>query len=126
MKLSNWALLSKRAAVPTASPEDRRHFVRLPCEVPVELHAEAPGLLEIFAAVARNISSGGMLLECSKAPDPRTLRYLSFSLPRESTFGGNAGRPMMVRARIKHRDPNNQTFGVEFASPLNDASPGDA
>ena len=121
---SNWLvskcrkLLSLGASSGDAVKAERRRFHRYDCEVPVELHMDSPGELAIIAAVARNISSGGLLLECAEAPAALASCHVSFRLPEWIPFGGVTERDVMAFARVRHNDRIHLTLNLAFAQPL--------
>ena len=111
-------LLSRDASTGDTATAERRRFPRYNCELPVELHMDSPGKVSIIAAVARNISFGGMLLECAEAPASLTSCHVSFRLPEWSPFGGAAEQDVMALARVRHNDRTHLTLNMAFAEPL--------
>lgn len=100
------------------NPENRRQFHRYLCELPVELHLVTPGHLAILKAVARNISSGGMLLECPTLPAPMSACHVLFDLPDWGPFKAYTERFILAEARVQHCEEDSLTFGVAFSRPL--------
>lgn len=98
--------------------ENRRRFERYNCDFLVELHVDSPGELSISTGVARNISSGGMLIECPTVPPAHAACHVAFSLPEWVPVYAHSGRDFTARAHVRHRDIAHRTFGVSFACPL--------
>ena len=117
--VSKWTGLSSRSAeADGSSPSDRRCAPRYQCELPVDLHVDLPGQISIVAAVARNISAGGMLLECKSAPATLASCLVAFHVPDWFSFGADADRDVLVPALVRHGDRDHLTLGVSFATPL--------
>lgn len=100
------------------SGDNRRNFVRYPCELPVEVCFSSPGLLETVRAVARNISKGGMLVECSKALAPMTFCHLTFRVPDWMTLQNGYDREIMLAAQARHANDTSRIYGLQFLEPL--------
>lgn len=98
--------------------DNRRNFARVPCELPVELYCSIPGLLVSVPAVARNISRGGMRLQCSKFIPPKTLCQLSFTIPEWISLGNRADRSVMVEAQACYCDKHSGVYGFKFLQSL--------
>jgi CheY-like chemotaxis protein len=92
----------------------RRSFERFVCELPLELYFSSPGLVETVHAVARNISKGGMLIECPTFLPPKTSCQLSFKVPDWMPFKVGADRMVMLTAQACHADKNSGTYGLQF------------
>jgi hypothetical protein len=110
--------MSRRKARAEAVPQNRRRFHRFQCTLPVELHLETPGHLSIIKAVARNISAGGMLIECATIPALMSACHVAFQVPEWGPFKTNRNRLVMAEARVQHCDRTGMNFGLAFASPL--------
>lgn len=100
---------------------NRRAATRFPCDFPVELYFNSPGLLEMVSAVARNISTGGMLVESSKILEPMTSFQVAFTIPEWMSAKGVAehmvmgsARHIMVAAQSRHCNKTSGTYGLQF------------
>ena len=92
----------------------RRSFERYTCNLPVDLYFSSPGLVETVRAVARNISKGGMLIECAESLVPKTSFQLSFTVPEWLPFKTGADREVMVAAQTCHANRISGTYGLQF------------
>jgi len=99
-------------------PVNRRQYVRYPCRLPVEIFFSAPGMVEMVSAVARNISKGGMLIECAKSLAAAATLHLSFTIPEWMALRGRTDRNVMVEAQTRHSGPEAGVYGLQFAAPL--------
>jgi hypothetical protein len=106
------------APLAAARSGNRRRHARYVCRLPVELFASAPGPVEMIMGVARNLSRGGMLLECSESLAPGATLHLSFAVPRWMTPRNRTDQPMTIEARTRHVNPATGTCGLQFAIPL--------
>ena len=97
---------------------NRRRFERHKCDFRVELHVGSPGFLSICYGVARNISAGGLLIECATVPPPHSECHVAFNLPHGIPVGARSSRDVMVKAHVRHSDRVHGNFGVSFAHPL--------
>ncbi|MEI8138237.1 MAG: PilZ domain-containing protein [bacterium] len=99
------------------SPKNQRRFHRFDCMFPIQIHLDTPGQISIINAVAKNISSGGMLVKCSAALDALTSCHVSFRVP-EWFPSANRTSEVMAQARILHASAASLTFGIAFSQPL--------
>lgn len=97
--------------------KNQRQFPRFDCMIPVEIHVDTPGQISIINAVAKNISSGGMLIMCAAALNDMTSCHLSFRMP-EWFPGANRTCEVMAYANVRHANPSAQLFGVSFNAPI--------
>jgi hypothetical protein len=97
--------------------KNQRRFPRFDCTIPVEIHVDTPGQISIINAVAKNISSGGMLILCAAALNDMTSCHLSFRMP-EWFPGANRTCEVMAYAHVRHANPSAQLFGVSFDAPV--------
>jgi len=97
---------------------DKRKYTRFDCMIPVEIHVDTPGQVSIINAVAKNISSGGMLIKCAKVFIPPTSCHLSFHLPPWFYGAKKSGGEVMAFAHVRHADPVRQLFGACFDTRL--------
>ena len=102
----------------SASRANRRSSERYPCELSLDMYFSSPGLLETVRAVARNISKGGMLVECSKFLAPMTSCQLAFTVPEWMTFKTDADRVVMLEAQVRHSDKISGAYGLQFLESL--------
>lgn len=113
------SFISARRKVRADAPyQNRRRFHRFPCTLPVELHLESPGHLSILKAVARNISTGGMLVECPTIPSMMSACHVTFRVPPWGPFKAEHNRMVMAEARVQHCNPAGMNFGVAFSKPI--------
>ena len=110
---------AKSGGMPGAA--NRRTSTRYPCDFPVELYFNSPGLLELVSAVARNISTGGMLIESSKILEPMMSFQVAFTLQDWMSAKGvsdhmTMGNPhhIMVAAQSRHGIRTSGTYGLQF------------
>ena len=82
------------------------------------MYFSSPGLLETVRAVARNISKGGMLIECSKFLAPMTSCQLGFTVPEWMTFKTDPDRVVMLEAQVRHSDKISGAYGLQFLESL--------
>lgn len=116
--LSSWTQLAKNALLRFGfAPSNQRQFPRFDCMIPVDIHLEAPGQVSVISAVAKNISSGGMLIKCAAALDSLTACHLSFHMPGWFP-SSNRTCEVMTYAHVRHADPSSQLFGLSFDAPL--------
>jgi CheY-like chemotaxis protein len=109
----------------SVNAENRRRFVRYPCELPVEVSISSCGFHEKMLGVARNISKGGLLLECSKFLAPMTECLVAFTIPEwmslkkipDQTMEGD-GRDVMMVAQACHSNTNSKVYGLQFLEAL--------
>jgi CheY-like chemotaxis protein len=115
-----WAWMDKvkEPGEKLACRDNRRSFVRYPCEFPIDVFVSSPGLLENVSAVARNISRGGLLMECSKFLAPMTSCELSFKVPEWMSVKTDLDRLVMVSAQSCRADRVSRTVGLQFLRPL--------
>lgn len=97
---------------------NRRTAVRYACELPLDMYFSSPGLLETVGAVARNISTGGMLVECPKALAPMTSCQLAFTVPEWMTPRSEMGKAVMLSAEVRHADKASGYYGMQFLEPF--------
>ena len=122
--VSKWRKLLSLGRSTTAKPTEegtgaeRRRFPRHACELPVELHMDSPGELAIISAVAKNISVGGLLIECAATPQSLTSCHVSFRIPEWIPFDGVTERDVMTLAQVRHNDPIRLTLNLAFTPPL--------
>jgi hypothetical protein len=109
---------SRRKTHEAAVPQNRRTHSRFPCELPVELHLETPGNLSILNAVARDISRGGMLVECPTVPAIMSACYVTFRVPDWGPFKAHQNELVMAQARVQHCNPSRMSFGLAFANAM--------
>jgi CheY-like chemotaxis protein len=95
----------------------RRH-VRYPCELPLVACFASSGLRETVQAVARNISKGGMLVECSKLLSPTTSFQVAFTVPDWMCLLNNTDRKVVMTAQVRHVTDAARTYGLQFVEPL--------
>jgi hypothetical protein len=84
----------------------------------LELHLESPGHLSILKAVARNISSGGMLVECPTVPAVMSACHVTFRIPEWGPFKAEHNRLVMAQARVQHCNQDGMHFGLAFSNPI--------
>ena len=109
---------SRRKTHEADVPQNRRLHSRFPCELPVELHLETPGNLSILNAVARDISRGGMLVECPTVPSLMSACYVTFRIPEWGPFKEHKNELVMAQARVQHCNPSRMSFGLAFANAM--------
>jgi hypothetical protein len=97
--------------------KNQRKSPRFDCMIPVEIHVDTPGQISIINAVAKNISTGGMLIMCAAALNDMTSCHLSFRMP-EWFPGAKRTCDVMAYAHVRHANPAAQFFGLSFDSPL--------
>lgn len=97
--------------------KNKRRFPRFDCTLPVEIHVDTPGQVSIINAVAKNISSGGMLIKCSAVLDSLTACHVSFRMP-DWFPGASRTSEVMTNARVLHANVAGLTFGIAFSQPL--------
>jgi hypothetical protein len=110
-------LMPPRVSRKPTSSADHRRFPRFSCSLPVELHIETPGHLSVLKAVARNISRGGMLIECATMPALKSACHVAFRVPDWVPFLV-PDNLVLAEARVQHCDRNAMNFGLAFAQPL--------
>lgn len=110
----SWLKKIKGQAEGSVSRTYRRSFERYVCDFPIDLYFSSPGLVETVRAVARNISKGGMLIECSESLAPKTSCQLSFTVPEWLPFKTGADREVMVAAQMCHANRISGTYGLQF------------
>ena len=103
--------------VQNAILKNRRRFKRYPCDLTVEFHFDSPDQICMIAAVAKNISSGGMLVESESVPKTMTPCRVQFNLP-DWFPGPHANREVMASATVLHANSSRLTFGIAFSKPL--------
>ena len=109
----------KRTPGETGHASNRRRFARQDCQFPVEVYVNSAGHQAIWKATARNISNGGMRIECPTALSPMTPCHVAFSLPRWCKFKAPAAGPfLMVESQVRYYDSHHQAFGVSFLHPF--------
>ena len=120
-RLWSWLKMVKGRRESASEGENRRTSVRYPCNFPVELYFNSPGLLEMQQGVARNISIGGMLVESSKYLEPMSSLQVAFTVPewmsvKEEADRFTVGNPrsVMVSTQARHFCKSSQTFGLQF------------
>ena len=115
-----WAWLDeiKRQDPAMADQANRRNSARYACEFPVDVYFSSPGLLEMVSAVARNISRGGILMECSKFLAPMTSCQVAFTVPEWMSFKPSADRAVMLGAEVRHSSSNAGACGLQFVESL--------
>ncbi len=101
--------------------QNRRRFQRFPCGLPVEVHLETPGHLSILNATARDISNGGMRVECATIPALMSACYVSFQIPEWGPFKAGYRKQVMAQARVQHCHPGGMSFGLAFLRPISAA-----
>lgn len=101
-----------------AVPQNRRRYERYSCDLPVELHVENPGNLSILKAVAKDISRGGMLVECAAVPALMSACYVTFRIPEWGPFKEHKNELVMAQARVQHCNPSRMSFGLAFANAM--------
>jgi len=106
-----------RCALQNAILNNRRRFKRYACEFPVEFHFDYPGQIRIITAMARNISSGGMLIECPSLPSSNTPCHVVFNVPDWMPCK-QARHEVTASAQVLHAEPSSLTFGIMFKEPL--------
>lgn len=111
-------LMERRKARVAAVPQNRRRFHRFKCSLPVELHLQAPGNLSIVGAIARDISCGGMRVECPTIPALMSACHVAFRIPEWGSFKTERNRLVLAQARVQHCDRASMSFGLTFASPI--------
>ena len=97
--------------------KNQRMFTRFDCTIPVQIHTDTPGELSIINAVAKNVSSGGMLIKCATALCTLTTCHISFHMP-DWLPGSNRSREVIAYAHVRHVDASGQYFGVAFNAPV--------
>lgn len=115
-RLWNWLDAVRNQSVNAEGRVNRRNSARYPCEFPVNV--QLPGLLESAPAMARNISRGGMLIQCSKFLAPLTACQLTFKIPEWMDFRLGMERPVMMSAQARHAGSISDTYGLQFMAPL--------
>lgn len=120
-RLWAWLDVIKRQVENASEGSNRRTSVRYPCDFPVELYFNSPGLLEMLTGVARNISMGGMLVECSKYLEPMSSFQVAFTVPewmsvkeKPDRFTVGNARTVMVAAQARHSCKSSQAYGLQF------------
>jgi hypothetical protein len=116
--LSSWVVAMKHAVGRFRfARSNQRQFPRFDCMIPVDIHLDTPGQISVISAVAKNISSGGMLIKCAAAFDSLTSCHLSFHMPGwfPST---NRTCEVMTYAHVRHADASGQLLGLSFDTPL--------
>jgi hypothetical protein len=101
-----------------AFPQNRRRFYRFRCSLPVELHFDTPGHLSIIKAVARDISSGGMRVECSAIPALMSACHVAFRIPEWGSFKIGSNSLVLAQAHVQHSDREGMSFGLAFSRPI--------
>lgn len=96
----------------------RRQFHRYPCELPIELRLDSSGEQKVIKAMARNISGGGLLIECPTILAPLTPCQVSFSLPAGYPFSRPGSQSILQEGLVRHCHESLFSFGLEFTSPL--------
>jgi len=94
-----------------------RRFSRFECTIPVEIHLDRRGDLSVINAVAKNISSGGMLIKCATLPASITQLEVSFRMP-EWFPSRNRTREITTKAHVRHNDPSSHYWGLAFTQPM--------
>ena len=122
MMLLHWLLaighVMVRWAPKSWKQAHRRQYHRYPCQLPVELHLEASGEQKVIKATARNISDGGMLIECPNLLAPQTPCQISFSLPAGYPFSRPGSQTVLMEGQVRHCNEPSFSFGLAFTSPL--------
>jgi CheY-like chemotaxis protein len=115
-----WAWLDevKAQSGNLAGRDNRRVSSRYPCEFPVNVRFNSLGLQDAVPALARNISRGGILLQCSQYMAPMTPCQLTFKIPEWMDFRAGTERSVMMSAQTRHVSPNSGTYGLQFLTPL--------
>jgi CheY-like chemotaxis protein len=120
-RLWSWLDVIKGRGESASRGANRRTSVRYPCDFPVELYFNSPGLLEVQPGVARNISMGGMLVECSKYLEPMSSFQVAFTVPEwmsvkeeADRFTVGKTRTVMVPTQARHSCQSSQVFGLQF------------
>jgi hypothetical protein len=115
---SSWGKLVKRGLHKLGvSSKNQRRFQRFDCTFPIQIHLDTPGQISIINAVAKNISSGGMLVRCSAALDTLTSCHVSFRVP-EWFPSAHRTSEVMTQARVLHASAASLTFGIAFSQHL--------
>lgn len=117
-RVSSWLREIRPSEGVVSRSVNRRRYARYVCRLPVELFVSAPGMMEMVLAVARNISKGGMLLECSESLAAAATMHLAFTVPNWMAPRNRGDRHMMIEARTRHVNPATGTYGLQFAIPL--------
>lgn len=117
-RVSSWLRGIREAVADSVLQANRRRYVRYPCRVPVRLFCEKPGMVETFSGVTRNISKGGMRLECTISLASAAKMRLSFTVPEWIALRNQKERDVMVEARTRHSNPATGLYGLQFAMPL--------
>jgi len=120
-RLRAWLNVVQGRGESASEGANRRTSVRFPCDFPVELYFNSPGYFEMQKGVARNISMGGALVECSKYLEPMSSFQVAFTVPEwmsvkeepDRFVVGNA-RKVMVPAQARHSCRSSQSYGLQF------------
>jgi len=113
--IRGWTSRRREAAL---RANERRRFPRFECSLPVTLHIDTPGHLEIIEAMAMNLSTGGMLLKAATVPERAASCHVEFSVPGWFPRLLHGGHTVMSEACVRYNDKTRGIFGLAFARPL--------
>lgn len=97
---------------------ERRHHTRYACEFPVILRVGSGDEQRILHGIARDVSIGGMLVECSDLPDGAIRVHVQFEIPPDVLKEEGIARAVATPAVIRYRDNRAHTVSLAFAEPL--------
>lgn len=106
----------RNLARPNAS--DRRKTPRYAGNFPVTIHVGQGAGARVYNATARDISDGGLLLECIDVPPSETRIRVDFEvpggvMPEEFSHGRQS-----AGGEVRRRDGEQKLLGVQFEQPL--------
>jgi UDP-N-acetylmuramyl pentapeptide phosphotransferase/UDP-N-acetylglucosamine-1-phosphate transferase len=111
-------VLSRLGFLDKPRDAERRHYVRHPCEFPVVVSIGSGAAQRRISAIARDVSVGGMLLECPDLPDGATRVHLEFEIPPDLPIAEGVSRKVDTSATVRYRDPAAGTASLAFVEPL--------
>ncbi len=97
---------------------ERRHHTRYPCEFPVDLQIGTGAAQKRLSAIARDISVGGMLVECAELPEGASRVHVQCEIPADVPIEEGVSRSVDMSAVVRYRDNNAHTVSLAFVEPL--------
>lgn len=101
---------------PNAS--DRRQTQRFRSSFPVKIYVGEGEQAQIYHAVARDVSDGGLLLENVDIPASENRIRVNFSVPEGTMPEEFSHGSYTFESEVRRRDASNKTAGIQFRQPI--------
>lgn len=100
------------------SNADRRRHVRYVGRFPVTIHVGAGDAAKVYHGTARDISEGGLLIECADVPPTETRIRVDFAIPEGVMPEEFSHGRLSAEGEVRRRDEGARLVGLQFTTPL--------